>query len=75
LRAPKDREKAPEPTPRQREVLQLLAEGRSMKEVACELHITRRTVACHKYAVMELLNLTSNSELVQYAIRHKIIAI
>jgi len=75
LRAPQDRDRAPEPTPRQREVLQLLAEGRSMKEVASELHITRRTVACHKYAAMELLNLKSNSELVQYAIRHKIIAI
>jgi DNA-binding NarL/FixJ family response regulator len=75
LRAPQDRDRAPEPTPRQREVLQLLAEGRSMKEVAFELHITRRTVACHKYAAMELLNLKSNSELVQYAIRHKIIAI
>jgi DNA-binding NarL/FixJ family response regulator len=75
LRAPKDRDRAPEPTPRQREVLQLLAEGRSMKEVAFQLHITRRTVACHKYAAMELLNLKSNSELVQYAIRHKIIAI
>jgi DNA-binding NarL/FixJ family response regulator len=48
LRAPKAREHAPEPTPRQREVLQLLAEGRSMKEVAFELHITRRTVGCHK---------------------------
>jgi DNA-binding NarL/FixJ family response regulator len=75
LRPPKAREHAPEPTPRQREVLQLLAEGRSMKEVAFKLHITRRTVACHKYAVMELLNLKSNSELVQYAIKHKIIAI
>jgi DNA-binding NarL/FixJ family response regulator len=75
LRPPTSREQAPQPTPRQREVLQLLAEGRSMKEVAYELHITRRTVACHKYAVMELLNLKSNSELVQYAIRHKIIAI
>jgi DNA-binding NarL/FixJ family response regulator len=75
LRAPKAREHAPEPTCRQREVLQLLAEGRSMKEVAFELKITPRTVACHKYAAMELLNLKSNSELVKYAIKRRIIAI
>jgi hypothetical protein len=43
LRAPKDWDLAPEPTPRQREVLQLLAEGRSMKEIAFELHIAKRT--------------------------------
>ncbi len=73
LRAPKDREESPEPTPRQREVIQLLAEGRSMKEVADELKITVRTVAGHKYAVMEQLQLKSNAELVQYAIKHGII--
>lgn len=75
LRAPKAREHAPEPTSRQREVLQLLAEGRSMKQVASELKITPRTVACHKYAAMQLLNLKSNSELVKYAIKRRIIAI
>jgi|SRR5271157_3419704 len=73
LLAPETREHTPEPTPRQREVIQLLAEGHSMKEVANRLSITRRTVACHKYAVMELLQLKSNSQLVQYAIRHSII--
>lgn len=75
LRDPEDREHAPEPTPRQREVIQLLAEGNSMKQVAFELNITRRTVACHKYAAMALLSLKSNSELVQYALKHKIISI
>jgi DNA-binding NarL/FixJ family response regulator len=75
LRPPKDREHAPEPTPRQREVIQLLAEGRSMKQVADALHITPRTVAEHKYKVMELLQLKSNSDLVQYAIKHGIIFI
>jgi DNA-binding NarL/FixJ family response regulator len=75
LRDPKNRERAPEPTPRQREVIQLLAEGRSMKEVASELKITKRTVAGHKYAVMELLNLTTNADLVQYAIEHGIISL
>jgi DNA-binding NarL/FixJ family response regulator len=73
LRDPKDREKAPEPTLRQREVIQLLAEGCAMKEVADKLKITRRTVAGHKYAVMELLQLKTNADLVQYAIQNAII--
>jgi DNA-binding NarL/FixJ family response regulator len=75
LRDPKKREHAPEPTPRQREVIQLLAEGHSMKEVASELNITTRTVAGHKYAVMELLQLKTNADLVQYAIEHGIISL
>jgi len=56
-------------TPRQREVLQLLAEGRSMKEVAAALDITPRTVAHHKYAMMEALGIKSSAELVKYAVR------
>jgi len=75
LRDPKAREHVAEPTPRQREVIQLLAEGRTMKEVASTLNITKRTVAAHKYAVMELLQLKTNAELVQYAIKHRIISI
>jgi DNA-binding NarL/FixJ family response regulator len=75
LRDPEDREHAPEPTPRQREVIQLLAEGHSMKEVADTLHITPRTVAEHKYNVMELLQLKSNSDLIKYAIKHGIISL
>jgi DNA-binding NarL/FixJ family response regulator len=75
LRDPKDREHAPEPTPRQRQVIQLLAEGRSMKEVASELKITTRTVAGHKYAVMELLQLKTNADLVQYALERGIISL
>jgi DNA-binding NarL/FixJ family response regulator len=75
LRDSKAREHMPEPTPRQREVIQLLAEGRSMKEVASILRITKRTVAAHKYAVMDLLQLRSNADLVQYAIKHRIISI
>ncbi len=74
LREPKEREHAPEPSPRQREVIQLLAEGHSMKEVGDTLKITVRTVAAHKYAVMELLQLKSNADLVQYAIKHKLIS-
>jgi DNA-binding NarL/FixJ family response regulator len=75
LREPRARDHVAEPTARQREVIQLLAEGRSMKEVASVLQITKRTVAAHKYAAMELLQLKTNAELVQYAIRHRIISL
>jgi DNA-binding NarL/FixJ family response regulator len=61
-------------TPRQREVLQLLAEGKSMKEVAAILSITTRTVEFHKYRIMELLSLKTNAELVQYAVRQGIVS-
>lgn len=60
-------------TNRQREVLQLLAEGRSMKEVAYILKLTPRTVAFHKYKIMEHLRLKTNAELVQYAMREHLI--
>jgi DNA-binding NarL/FixJ family response regulator len=60
-------------TDRQREVLQLLAEGNSMKEVASKLDLTPRTVAFHKYRIMEVLHLRNSAELVQYAIREHII--
>lgn len=60
-------------TPRQREVLQLLAEGRSMKEVASVLNLTPRTVAFHKYQMMQQLRVTSTAELIQYAVRHHIV--
>ena len=61
-------------TERQREVLQLLAEGKCMKEVGGVLNITTRTVAFHKYRIMEVLNAKSSAELVQYAIRNHLIA-
>jgi DNA-binding NarL/FixJ family response regulator len=60
-------------TPRQREVLQLLAEGHSMKEVATLLNISPRTVAFHKYEMMIQLNVKTTAELVQYAVRHHIV--
>jgi DNA-binding NarL/FixJ family response regulator len=56
-------------TPRQREVLQLVAEGRSAKEVAAALRISRRTAEFHKARLMETLGVRSTAELVQYAIR------
>jgi DNA-binding NarL/FixJ family response regulator len=55
-------------TARQREVLQLLAEGRAMKEVADLLRVTVRTVAFHKYTIMEQLSVKTSAELVQYAL-------
>jgi DNA-binding NarL/FixJ family response regulator len=60
-------------TLRQREVLQLLAEGRSMKEVAGVLNLTPRTVAFHKYRMMEQLKIKSTAELIQYAVKHNIV--
>jgi DNA-binding NarL/FixJ family response regulator len=54
---------------REREVLQLLAEGKSMKEVAAVLDISPRTVEFHKYRIMELLGVKNNAELVQQAIK------
>ena len=73
LQHPDDRAPARELTARQREVLQLLAEGRSMKEVASVLNVTPRTVAFHKYRMMEQLNVKSTAELVQYAVRQRIV--
>jgi DNA-binding NarL/FixJ family response regulator len=60
-------------TSRQREVLQLIAEGRSMKEVASVLNLTPRTVAFHKYRMMEQLKVKSTAELIQYAVKHHIV--
>jgi DNA-binding NarL/FixJ family response regulator len=57
-------------TLRQREVLQLLAEGRAMKEIADLLNVTARTVAFHKYTIMEQLGAKTTAELVQYALEH-----
>jgi DNA-binding NarL/FixJ family response regulator len=61
-------------TGRQREVLKLLAEGRTMKEIAYVLTLTPRTVAFHKYKLMERLGLQTNADLIQYAIQEHIVA-
>jgi DNA-binding NarL/FixJ family response regulator len=58
---------------RQREVLQLLAEGKSMKEIANVLNLKPGTVAFHKYRIMETLGVKTNAELLQYAIKHHLI--
>ena len=68
-----DRKPGHELTPRQREILQLLAEGRSMKEVANVLNVTAKTVAFHKYRMMEQLKVKSTAELIQYAVKHHIV--
>lgn len=69
----REHSRSDELTPRQREVLQLLAEGHSMKEVAGLLHLTPRTVAFHKYKMMEQLKLRTTAELIQYAVRRHIV--
>ena len=56
-------------TLRQKEVLQLLAEGRSMKEAAFILHVSPRTVAFHKYTMMEHLNIRTSAQLIEYAMK------
>jgi DNA-binding NarL/FixJ family response regulator len=61
-------------TTRQREILQLLAEGRSMKEVGAILDVTPRTVAFHKYRMMEQLRLKTSAELVQFAVKQGVVA-
>jgi len=60
-------------TQRQREVLQLLAEGKSMKEIASLLDLKPGTVAFHKYRMMEILGVKTNAELLHYAIKHHIV--
>jgi DNA-binding NarL/FixJ family response regulator len=60
-------------TPRQREVLQLLAEGRSAKEIAGSLAISARTVEFHKYQMMETLGIHTNAELIHFAIKHGLV--
>ena len=59
-------------TLRQKEVLQLLAEGRSMKEAAFILNVSPRTVAFHKYTMMEHLNIRSSAQLIEYAMKNSL---
>jgi DNA-binding NarL/FixJ family response regulator len=61
-------------TLRQKEVLQLLAEGRSMKEVGFLLNVSLRTVAFHKYTIMDRLQINNNAELIEYAMRTVLLA-
>ena len=63
----------PSLSPRQREIIQLTAEGKSMKEIAKLLNISPRTVESHKYSSMQVLGLKSTAELVQYAVKMHLI--
>ncbi len=60
-------------TPRQREVLRLIAEGRRMKEIAGLLNLSPRTVETHKYEMMQSLGIQSTAELVRYAVQHRLV--
>ena len=61
-------------TPRQKDVLQLLAEGRRTKEIADILNVSERTVMFHKYHIMQSFNLKSNADLVLLALKHHLIS-
>ncbi len=73
IRSPNPKPPEKKLTPRQVEVLQLLAEGRLMKEVADILGLTPRTVAFHKYRIMETLGVHSNAELITFAVKHHVL--
>jgi DNA-binding NarL/FixJ family response regulator len=73
LRDPKAVDRPQHLTDRQREVLQMLAEGRSLREIASLLQISYRTVRFHKVRIMEELGISKNAELVKYAIKHGLI--
>jgi DNA-binding NarL/FixJ family response regulator len=70
IRDPKALDRPQHLTDRQREVLQLLAEGRSLREIATSLQISYRTVRFHKVRIMEELGMSKNAELVKYAMKH-----
>lgn len=62
-------------TARQREVLQLIAEGRTLKEIASILQISPRTAESHKYEMMDFLGVSTTAELIQHAIRLKLVCV
>ena len=68
-------DQSPKLTQRQREVLQLVAEGKSMKEIGAQLNVSTRTAESHKYHLMNMLGIRTNAELVQYAIKIGLIAV
>jgi DNA-binding NarL/FixJ family response regulator len=75
LHTPEAMKKRDLASPRQREVLQLLAEGRTMKQIARILDITPRTVAFHKYSMMKQLGIKSSAELIQFAIKQHVVSV
>jgi DNA-binding NarL/FixJ family response regulator len=75
MEAKRDPEGESQLTGRQREVLQLIAEGRTMKEIAGILNISARTAETHKYEMMQSLGVRTSAELIQYAIRMRLVSI
>jgi DNA-binding NarL/FixJ family response regulator len=73
IRDPKVKIRGKELTPRQREVIQLLAEGKSMKEAAHILGVTPRTIAFHKYRMMEDLGIKTTAELIQVSFKKRVL--
>jgi DNA-binding CsgD family transcriptional regulator len=73
IRDPEHKNRSKALTERQREVMHLLAEGRSMKEAADILKVTPRTIAFHKYRMMEDLRMKTTAELIQFAIANHIL--
>jgi DNA-binding NarL/FixJ family response regulator len=73
IRDPQAKSHHKKPTPRQREVIQLLAEGKTMKEAAAILKVTPRTIAFHKYRVMEQLGFKDTASLIEFAIKNHIL--
>ena len=74
VREARARQFSKELTSRQQQVLQLLAEGRPMKEVAAILKVSEKTVMFHKYHIMQSFNLKSNADLVLFALKHHLIS-
>ena len=62
-------------TPYGKDVLKMLAEGNSVKEIACDLNLSVKTVEAHKFNLMRKLDIHNKAQLVQYAIQKKIIKI
>ena len=73
IRNPQVRSSPKSLTPRQRQVVQLLAEGNSMKQAAAILQVTPRTVAFHKYRIMQDLGLKTTADLIQFAVKNRIV--
>jgi DNA-binding NarL/FixJ family response regulator len=73
IRDPEGNKHHPTLTPRQRQVVQLLAEGKSMKEAADVLNVATRTIAFHKYRIMEDLKLKTTADLIQFAVKNHIV--
>ena len=71
--ADKEADPAAALTPRQREIVQLLAEGQSAKQIAATLNLSARTVEDHKYRLMETLGIENSAELIHFAIKHSLV--